>query len=38
MLEKIMGILSEEEYLIALETLKTVEEEFEKWEQGITSF
>ncbi len=37
-LEKIMGILSEEEYLIALETLKTVEEEFEKWGQGIASF
>ncbi|WP_457742930.1 hypothetical protein [Thermococcus sp.] len=31
-LEKILGVLSEEEYIIALEILKTFEEKFGKWE------
>ncbi len=37
-LEKIMGILSEKEYHMTIENLKTIEKDFEKWEQGITSF
>ncbi len=37
-LEKIRGILSEEEYRIAIENLRAIEKEFEKWGKEITSF
>jgi len=36
-LEKILGILSEEEYRETIENLKTIEKEFKKWERKITS-
>ncbi|AHL23372.1 hypothetical protein [Thermococcus nautili] len=36
-LEKIRGILNEEEYRMAIENLKAIEKEFEKWGQEIGS-
>ncbi|WP_262926562.1 hypothetical protein [Thermococcus henrietii] len=37
-LEKIRGILNEEEYQMTIENLRAIEKEFEKWGQDITSF
>jgi len=37
-LEKILGILSEEEYYSAIETLKRIEREFEEWGHSLVRY